>query len=409
VPCWPLAVSALVLGSAAVPLAPLRDAVTHGDAAGAHLGLPAAYVALAPFSDLADAISLLTVRQHVALLLTVLLAFVAWRILRRGRGVVMTSRVRRFGTESLAFAVLLASVLAFYAAAVLSPRPMAALELGDADELAIDFHTHTEASHDGRAGLTPDRVRQWHRAAGFHAAYVTDHRTFAGAARALAGNPRRAGDGVVLFSGIEVIAGRLHLNVLGAAPADSQHFRLRVIAPESTGLFRPADGSVPVVLLTIPGNLDRVRPTMGIAAVEISDAAPRGLQQTQREHGRIVRMADSARWALLAASDNHGWGRTAAAWSLFRIPRWRTLPPDSLDRAIRRDIATHRRAAGRVVERRRPDESATPLGIASTAPQMLWLMLRTLAWPERASWMVWTWGLWAVGRGLRRRRGRRGG
>jgi hypothetical protein len=380
---------------------PLRDAVSLADAPGASLRLPAAYLVLAPFSDLADAVSLLTVRQHVALLVTVLLAFAVWRALRGRR---RASLARRAIAEAAAFALLFVAVLAFYAAAVLTARPMAALALGDADEVAVDFHTHTEASHDGRAGFTAERVRAWHRESGFDAAYVTDHRTLEGAAKALAGNPPRAGDGTSLFSGIEVITGKLHLNVLGAAPADSPRFRTPVLPPDSVGRFQPGDGSPAVVLLTIPGNLDRVRPEMGIDAVEISDAAPRGLQQTQEERGAILRLADSAGLALLAASDNHGWGRTAAAWSVLRIPGWRRMTPGSLDRAIRREIVAKRRAAGRVVERRRPDPADTPLGILGTAPQVVWLMMRTLGWPERAAWLAWTWGVWILASPVRPRR-----
>jgi hypothetical protein len=400
-PWLPAAITALVLLGALFPASPLRDAVTLADARGASLRLPAAYVALAPFSEMADAISLLTVHQHMALLATVLAVFAAWRVFRRRRP---TSIARRVPAEAASLLALLAAVLAFYAAAVLTPRPMAALALERGDEVAVDFHTHTEASHDGRAGLTPGRVRAWHRAAGFHAAYVTDHRTLEGAAKGLAGNPRRAGDGTSLFSGIEVIAGKLHLNVLGAAPADSPYFRNAVLPPDSIGRFQSADGSPAVILLTIPGNLDRVRPEMGIDAVEISDAAPRGLQQTQAERGAILRLADSAGLALLAASDNHGWGRTAAAWSVFHIPGWRQLTPSSLDRALRREVLSKRRAAGRVIERRRPDPADSPAGIAGTAFQMLWLMLRTLGWPERASWLAWTWGVWFLCTLFRRRR-----
>ncbi|MDB4950751.1 MAG: hypothetical protein JWM27_3400 [Gemmatimonadetes bacterium] len=391
-----------MLASAAFPVAPLRDAVTLGDAPGATLRLTVSHVATAPFSDLADAVSLLTVRQHVAFLLTILLAFVAWRVIRKKA---RASVGRRAGAEALAGGGLLLGVLAFYAAAVLMSRPMAALGLADADELAADFHTHTRYSHDGRAGLTPRRVRAWHRAAGYDVAYVTDHRTLAGAAEALETNPARAGEGTSLFSGIELISGKLHLNVLGAAPADSPHFRLRVLGPDSVGRFRPADGSDAVILLTIPGDLHRVRPAMRIGAVEVSDAAPRGLEQTQAEHAEIVRLADTANLALLAASDNHGWGQTAAAWSVLRVPGWRDLPPPALDRAIRRKLATERRAAARAVERRRPDLADSPLGIAGTAPQMLWLMLRTLSWPERASWLAWTWAAWGAAELLRRRRG----
>ncbi|HET6764219.1 MAG TPA: hypothetical protein VFH27_11125, partial [Longimicrobiaceae bacterium] len=207
----PALIAVLVLGSAPFAVHPLVDAVTLGPTTGAELRRSGAYLALAPFSDLADAISLLTVRQHIALLVTILALFAVWRIARRGRTASATV-ARRVGREVLGLVGVFAAVLAFYAAAILLPRPMAALALGDADELAVEFHAHTEFSHDGRAGLTPERVRQWHAASGFHAAYITDHRTLRGAAGGLRGNPARAGDGTSLFSGIELISGKLHLN-----------------------------------------------------------------------------------------------------------------------------------------------------------------------------------------------------
>jgi hypothetical protein len=37
---------------------------------------------------------------------------------------------------------------------------------------------------------------------------------------------------------------------------------------------------------------------------------------------------------------------------------------------------------------------------------MLWLMTRTLGWPERAAWLVWTWGIYAATAVLRVRRNR---
>jgi hypothetical protein len=143
---------------------------------------------------------------------------------------------------------------------------------------------------------------------------------------------------------------------------------------------------------------------MSIDAVEISDAAPKGLEATQERHAEILRLADSLDWTPVAASDNHGWGRTAVSWSAFRIPGWRAMTPDSLDLRIRREVLDGGRRAGRVIERRRLDPRDSWLHLAGTAPEYAWMMLRTLSWPERASWLAWlaawTLGGWA----LRRRR-----
>ena len=46
---------------------------------------------------------------------------------------------------------------------------MARLRVGDPDVLVVDFHSHTEASHDGRRGFTDADDRAWHHDAGFDA------------------------------------------------------------------------------------------------------------------------------------------------------------------------------------------------------------------------------------------------
>ncbi|HET6228442.1 MAG TPA: hypothetical protein VFE05_00105 [Longimicrobiaceae bacterium] len=398
-PIFPVAVTALVLLGAMWPLASVWDVVALRDFPGARLVRPGAYVALAPLSDVADALLLLTVRQHVAVLLTVLAIYVIWRSVH---GRPRPTALRRIGREAAGLAMLLLAVLAVYAFAVLVPRPVAALALDDREMVTVDFHTHTEASHDGRRGLTPEKVRDWHRRGGYDVAYVTDHRSLAGAAAGVARNPARAGEGTVLLSGIEVVTERLHLNVLGATLADTAYFREKNVGADSIGRFRPADGSEPVVLLTIPGNLARVRPAMSIDAVEISDAAPRGLQDTQKERAGILRLANANGWALAAASDNHGWGQTAVGWSVFRIAGWRAMPPADLDHRIRAEILTRRRGAGWVLERRRIDTGPTKLGAAAALPMSAWLMLRTLSWPERISWLAWTWVLWLSASAVRR-------
>lgn len=391
VPIVPTAVTALVLAAAPFATSPLRDVVTLAEVPGAALHRPAGYLAVAPVSNGLDTLALLTVHQHFALFATVGVVYLAWRVLRGRR---RTTVLRRFGVEIGSFALLMLGLLVVYSALTLVPRPMSALRLDDPDLAAVDFHAHTSASHDSRGAWTPETVRDWLRGGGFHAAYVTDHRRFEGAAAAVAGNPPRAGDGVSMFSGIEVISARLHLNVLGATIADSAYFRHRVVGPDSIRDFRPADGGEPVVLLTIPGRLSRVTPEMRLHAIEISDAAPRGLGATQKERASILAMADTLELALLAASDNHGWGRTAVSWSLLRVPGWRAMRPDSLDRAIRAKILRERGAAAQTLERRRIDPAASWLGLAGTVPEFAWLMLRTLSWPERAAWIAWAWGVW---------------
>ena len=93
---------------------------------------------------------------------------------------------------------------------------MASLTVSDETVLAADFHSHTNASHDARGGWTDDDVRDWHRDAGYDVAYITDHRSFAGAERGVASNPPEAGQGTMLLQGIEAMFHGEHVNVLNA-------------------------------------------------------------------------------------------------------------------------------------------------------------------------------------------------
>src|SRR5205823_9838436 len=72
----------------------------------------------------------------------------------------------------------------------------------------------------------------------------------------------------------------------------------------------------PILIETMPGNLSHLVPargrgTAGMRAIEIVDGSPRGLSQTRAQRSRILEVADSLNLALVAGSDNHGWGHTA--------------------------------------------------------------------------------------------------
>ena len=150
--------------------------------------------------------------------------------------------------------------------------------------LAIDFHAHTRYSHDGRRDWTPEDVRAWHRDAGFDAVYVTDHRTFEGARDGWANNPVLAGQGVSLLPAIEVVWKGEHVNVLDADRMYRGLFNatLRDIDEDALRLASAIPGNEPVLIETLPGDLSRMIPaagsgTPGVRAIELIDGAPRGL------------------------------------------------------------------------------------------------------------------------------------
>jgi hypothetical protein len=208
IPWLAIALSLAVILSSGASVQPIRDAVTGGDVAEAYLSRSMSYVALAPLSNVLDTLVLLSVKQHAALVAGAFVIFALWRVVRA----VLTPVTWR--GHALALAIFVVSVIATYAAGALLPRPMAALATDNSNVVRVDFHSHTDASHDGRMSVEDNRA--WHRQTGFDAAFITDHGTVAAAERGVAGNPRTAGEGTSLLQSIEVTWSGEHVSIPGA-------------------------------------------------------------------------------------------------------------------------------------------------------------------------------------------------
>jgi hypothetical protein len=409
-PFWGLlALAVLVLGSAPFAIAPIRDAVTLGDVSEAAFRRPAGYVLLAPLSNVLDLLTLLSVRQHVALLVTLALGYALWWWLRGRRMPPSVTPARRAARVAARIGMAVLALVAVYAGGALLPRPMAALEVGP-DIVAIDFHAHTRYSHDGRPDWTPEDVRAWHRDAGFGAVYISDHRTFEGARDGWSNNPELAGQGVSLLPSIEVVWKGEHVNVLDADKMYRGIFTatLRDIDEDALRMASVVPGTEPVLIETLPGDLSKMIPakgpgTFGVRAVELIDGAPRGLGQVRQQRARIIKLADSLNLALVAGSDHHGWGHTAAGWTLMYLPGWRGATPARLATAIETSIRRGGSGTTKVVERYVAD---TDMGLALplTLPIVTWGMLRTLSVEERLAWLVWGLALSLLSRMKVRRR-----
>lgn len=384
--------SVALLMAALVGALPLREAGSATHASAVALSHPPSYLLGAPLFSVLDAMTVMTPRQHYALIVTVVIGMalgIAWV-----RARFVACNVRRFWIGVRATAMAIAKVVAIYAAGALLWRPMAALRVSDRDCVVIDFHSHTAASHDGRAGFDAERNREWHRAGGFHVAYVTDHRSFAGVSAAALRNPRYSGDKTVLLGGLEVVVDGRHLNLVGLTPRDSVFYpNGEYDRARHQARLTASDG--PLALQTIPGALARLAHGVPLAAIELTDAAPRGISFGLRRRLDVLRISDSLNLAVVAGSDNHGWGRTVAAWSVMHLPGWRRLSPDSLDAAIRNTIRERGRHAVRVVERSTlVGTQGSALLAAITVPRLLWTVATTLTPAERASCLAWLWGLY---------------
>ena len=376
---WLLLAAGILWMAGAFAAAPVVDAVTGEAVSDASFRLSPGYLALAPVMGVLDHLSLLTDRQHVAVLLGIAVAYLAVRVtgraLRRSPG---KSLVREAG---LGGAVVLA-VLAVYAFGVLGMRPMVALESHDPDVVIVDFHSHTDSSHDGRPGFDADARREWHRSAGFDLAYLSDHDNLDTVAAVQRPNPDLAGEGLSFLPGVEVRYRNQHVVVLGGADPNR-------------GI--PAGEKWPTLIQTIPNDLSRVPlPTRGklggVHAIELVDADPRGLRQSVEERDLILQIADSLDLTLVSGTNHHGWGRTAAAWNLIRVPGWQHLRPQELGAEIEALVRGGRTDRIQIAERRRlrlyaPREPT--LVEALTAPRLAVHILQSLTFAERLAWLPW--------------------
>lgn len=404
IPRAPIALSLAVLLSAGAAARPVRDAASLGDVTEAFLVRPAGYVALAPLSNVLDTLTLLSVRQHIALFAGLWVLFSAWRIWRHVKA--GTTWRRHLGAAG----VMLLAIVAAYAAAVLLPRPMAYLASRDPNIMRVDFHSHTAASGDARRAFSEDRNRDWHRAGGYDVAFVTDHGTVAGAERALADNTLSGLEAPMLLQSIEVTWTGEHVSILGAQRTYTGLLtqNLRDVDPAALELASVVRSREPVVVWHHPRQLDRLpaaagASAAGVRAIEISNGAPDGMDEVRPKREAIVAFARENNLTLTSGSDNHGWGFAAPNWTLMRPSNWRGLTSDQLALGIERLMREGGFRATRVVERVVAD-GTNPLLLGLSVVTVPARMLTTLSTDERVMWLAWIWAVYIGARVARRRR-----
>src|SRR5258708_4113932 len=153
----PLFLSGLFLLSQAFPLISLvRDAATLQRTEGFRIVYPFWHILFTPFCGVADALTVLGYHQ--------ILVTVGWFIVIS----FLMGGVRKGFKHTIFF-------FGFAACVVLVPRPMAKLVASDPAVLLIDFHSHSQISHDGRSSFTPELNMHWHQDQGYNAAFITDH------------------------------------------------------------------------------------------------------------------------------------------------------------------------------------------------------------------------------------------
>jgi hypothetical protein len=198
---------------------------------------------------------------------------------------------------------------------------------------------------------------------------------------------------VTLLPGVELRDTGEHPILLGADPT-----RTRLTSADLKGALVKSDGGSvpPILLLTMPGNIRQVPPSeytgpIRLAGIEVSDGCPRGMAQTANEKDKILALAGKLNLAPVAGSDNHGWGRAAPAWSVLRIPGWRSMTPALLDIAIRRTILARSPGTTEVIARRTVGPPSGRIEAALGGVAVTVMMLRTMSLRDRLSWILWSW------------------
>jgi len=400
VPILPSLITLAVALSSAVAVSPVFDAATGGDIVDAFLERPLSYVVLAPVSGILDTLTLLGAGQHIALLLSAIVVFVVWRSLDAKAG------LKR---HAVATGVFFACIVATYAAMAFLPRPMASLGANNDAVLKIDFHSHTTASHDGHQSV--EALREWHRKAGYDVAYVTDHANVSGAERGVVVNANPVSGGVTILQSIETTWSGEHVSIPNAQRVYKGLLTATLADVDTQGLRLASfvAGREPVVIWNHPRNLDGLPPatgagSIGVRAIEIVNGAPKDAARLRANRAAIIAMAQGGAVALVAGSDNHGYGFATPGWTIMMIVGWRGASPDALGLKIEQGIREGGFRATRVAERRVADPGKSLPLLAASAFTVPWTMLKTISNDERGWWLVWTWLIWGAATLMRRRR-----
>lgn len=357
------------------------------------LDYPLLHVVFAPLTLLGDWLNGGSRRDLVGFLLWGVVAYALARLAWRRPGLAAWR-------EALYAAAFAAGVAGFIAWVVYAPRPIPRLYTNHPDELVWDAHSHTAVSHDGRRGFDPAASAAWHREAGFHAAFVTDHNQFTA-------TPDTQ-PGVRLLDGEELSLAGLHLLVLGArerianepanASWDSTLALIRRLGADTTLLLV---ASLPEYWRYHWGEDLGDMAGAGVRGFEIWTSSPKAMEIPPRDRAHVMARARAAELAVVGSTDMHGIGRTASVWNVMLLNRWRELDEDALRAAVIGRLRAGYGANAVVVLGRWLPSSA--LGQAVAVPVNVALLAGRGSPLHGAALIAWIWLAALVSRGIRRR------
>ena len=398
----PLGLTALLLCARLVAVPALSDPVAGSADPSLHLAVPWLYLALAPLFTLWDGVSMLSIGRLRGFLFGLAALYLLWRIgrLLRPRHTQGAGAAPRFSMvkEIRTLSVTLVLLAAFLLGGALWHRPMLALVGADPHDIVVDFHSHTNVSHDVRntlmRGFDTEANRRWHTRAGFDAAFITDHNVRSRQPPVASRQSNTAS--TVLCAGIEVSAWRAHIVLLGdTTPVDRSRYNgsldalLTLLATSDSTLGALSLASLPEYRRNHWGRLDQLVAT-GLDGFEIVNASPNANELPRTERDSVIALARAHNRFVVGVSDSHGWGATSLVWNLVHSSEGTASDPCAA--VLQRLHAGF--PAVRVIERHRlrPDSWwpswLTPVGV-------VWETWRSMGWALTAGWLIWIW-LWAI-------------
>lgn len=371
--------SAFVLLSQAFTFpSPVRDVATNAFAPGYTLQYPLLYILFAPFFMLAESMTLIGAWGSYALI-----AYI----------VVLAILTRSWKWGPLLF--LSFSLLVAWGALV--PKPTARLVASNPDTILVDFHSHSNRSHDGRPSFTPEANRSWHRAQGYHAGFITDHNRIESSKEAkLASRADWPTYGYSSLEGEEISLKKTHLVVLGTPdridnqPYDSDWTKIPVFIADMHKQGKLVIASLPEYWLYHWGEGIDYLIHWGIDGFEVVNSAPKALDFPILKRLHILNLCSSKNIFITGISDNHGYGYATAAWNAVYLPGWQSMDPDTLERAILNKLRTERFRSVSVLERIRYCAAAKIDAIIAPFASMI-ILWRSLTPILALSWLVWIW------------------
>lgn len=381
-----LALTLLILVARLSAVPPLSDPVAGAAPPSLHLTTPALYLLLAPLFSTWDGISMLSMSRLKGFLIGLTVLYLLWRCYR-----ILTGRRFFLLRELQAVAVSLVLLGAFIVVGALWHRPMLSLAGTKPGDIVVDFHSHTNASHDVAdtwlRGFDAEANRRWHARAGFDAVFITDHNVPSRESRVA------SREGPVLCPGIEVSAWRAHIVLLGdTLPVDRSRYNgsldelLQLIRTSKFAYNAVSVASLPEYRRSHWTRLDTLLAS-GLDGFEIVNASPKANELTRRERNWVIALARTHDRFVIGVSDSHGWGATSMVWNLVRAPS-SPVPVPACEQVLRQ--LRQGFSAVRVIERhrlRKEDpwpEWLTPVGV-------LWETWRSMGWGETVSWIAWVW------------------